>query len=117
MATDGKHDFILALGDVPIAEVHIEPDTSAKAPELPGFVGPANPDGLVIKVIAPDGLARCRSRKRFIKLCCATMGVQRNDARELAEVAFQKGCRSYFDLWCDCYTYLVASALQFITNN
>lgn len=116
MATDGKHDFILMLGDVPLGEIQVAPISEALNPELPGFAGPANPDGLVLSCKAPPALAKCRSRKRFIKLLGGTMGIQRNDARYLAEVAFRGGCRSYFDLWCDCYTFLVGAALQFITN-
>lgn len=54
----------------------------------------------------------CRTRKRFIKLMGGALGVQRNDARRLADKAMAQGCPSYMELWADCYAYYIEYLLN-----
>lgn len=112
----GDNHFIIMIGDIPLAEIQVKQTPSGEDPSLPGFATPIDPSGVTLSCVAPRAMARCRSRKRFIKLLCATMGVQRNDARYLAEVAFRAGRHSYFDLWCDAYIFMVEAALRLMTK-
>lgn len=59
----------------------------------------------------------CRTRKRFVKLMNGVFGMPRNQARALAYVAMRYGCRSYQDLWTDCFTFFIKYALEYLAKH
>ena len=96
--------------------VHLGDLTIAPEIEAQESMGPEStaPESMVLEgkptlrfAVMASQWTRCKTRKRFIKLSCGLMGVQKRQAEALARAAMKNGCPSYQDLWADCLAYFI----------
>jgi len=121
-------EMVMYCGDTPIGRISEIPEITDLQPpegievyddntgETVALLRASETDGTLTLHFTATMWAKCRSRKRFIKLMAGVFGMQRNEASQLAEAAMSCGCPSYQDLWADCYAYFVKYAMELMAT-